>query len=161
MMKLTVKARQEKFAHTRRLAKLAALSATVLALQACGGGSEDDDGVAELHDFSGQYSLALQKSQDSCNTGAQQSVSLSQSVRQEGRSIALDSGSMTVGGSVEADNQSFRASDRQSVQGVTVELSFTYRTTATAGAYTVEWRTMATAQGQTCTLVYQGQAQRG
>lgn len=135
--------------------------ALVLTLQACGGGGDDDDGVAELHDFSGQYSLALQKTQDRCNTGSQQSVSLGQSVRQEGRSITLDSGSMTVGGSVEADNQSFRAGTQQWVQGVPVEVSFTYRTTGTAGVYAVDWTTSATVQGQNCTLVYQGQAQRG
>lgn len=134
--------------------------ALVLALQACGGG-DDDDGAAELHDFSGQYSLALQKTQDRCNTGSQQNVSLSQSVTQNGHSIALDSAGIALSGSVEADNQSFRASTQQLVQGVPVEVSFTYRTTGAAGVYAVDWTTSATVQGQNCTLVYQGQAQRG
>jgi hypothetical protein len=143
-----------------RLRPLCLAAALSLGLQACGGGSDDAAGTAPLPDFAGNYTLTLEKTFDDCRSDYPKNSRVEQVVRQSGRNISIEGNGVTLLGGVDADNAGFTSAAEETVRGVLVRSSVSYRATGTPGLHTVLYSIKLSANAQNCNIAYKGQAQR-
>jgi len=143
------------------LLKLCGSCALILGLVACGGGSDDDAQGAQAPDFSGTYQVSMTKTRDDCNSGIDNSLNTQQVVSQTGRDVRMSSGSITLAGTVDADNNGFSLTANVALGGGGAgSYGKSYRATGAAGVYQAGLSIRATTGGTSCTVTYSGEARR-
>lgn len=140
-----------------RWRSLGALACMAMALTACGGGDGDAD-LGPAPSFAGNYNAVYTLSVDDCATGVASSAATAQSVSQDGRTVAMRSNTMNLRGQVNADNLGFQVTNASTESGVNLTATVVYKNTANAGVYATSFTLVASAQGQSCTVVYNGTA---
>lgn len=124
---------------------------SVALLAACGGGGGSSDSTPS---FAGRYHEVASVTANSCNLSGLTPVDGFDVVNQDGRNISIQSGGITVSGTVDADNGGFTTNGTVVVNGVTSQVKVTYRTNASGGTYTFQ----ETVGVNACTVVYTGTA---
>ena len=129
--------------------KFLAVVAIAAVLVACGGGGDDTP-----PSFEGRYHEVFSLTSNTCANAAA-TIDGYDLVTQSGRSVNIVSGTLTLAGTVDADNGGFTVSGSTvNSYGITVLATLKYRTTATGGTYTMEIKY----DTSTCTAVYVGTA---
>lgn len=147
------------FAWDKKFLSACSVVALSVGLQACGGGSSSDtDASAEVPSFAGTYDVTLTKTSDTCATGLAKSSKVVQTVTQSGRAITLVSNTVTLQGSVDADNAGLSTSFQTTSDGVLLTTTMVYRSTATPGLYGAGFSVVAKSGNETCSISYNGQA---
>ena len=140
--------------------KLGSLCALSMGLVACGGGSDDGPATAAPN-FAGSYQVTMTKTRDDCNSGIDNTFNVQQVVSQTDRNISLTSGSITLTGTVDADNNGFSLTANVALEGGGLgSYGKSYRTTGTAGVYQAGLSIRAIVSGTACTVTYSGEARR-
>lgn len=145
--------------YNKRLLTTSFMVVLPVALLACGGGS-DDDSAAEVPSFAGTYDVSYTKTSDTCASGAAKTAKATQTVTQSGRNVTLVSNTLTLLGSVDADNAGLSMSAQSTTSGVVATTSAVYRTTSTPGVYGAGLSVVARAGSTLCSISYNGQAKR-
>lgn len=128
--------------------KYLAVAAITAVLVACGGGGDD------VPFFGGNHSIKLNLISNNCNAAVPGSIVGTLSVNQNDRDIAFNIDNQPFTGKVDEDNGGYTTTNKQVINGVTVESKIAARTETAGSSYSIRYSVTA----NPCSAIYTGTA---